>query len=351
MSASASPKDSHEGRYKLCLNIPITFEIVPMVTDPLSDVLSLLTPKTYIAGGFDCGGKWALQFEKHSGLKYFALVSGSAWLAVESGQAPIRLEAGDCVLLPNGRRFLIAQDLAFEPVGIATVPEEDWNGGIATVNGGGETTMLGGHFGFAGEHIDILLGSMPAIIRLRDEDDKAGLRWALDRMRQELFGAQPGARLVVQHLAHLMLVQALRLYLAHGVGNGVGWLFALSDERIAAAVNAIHASPGSRWTLPELAKKAGMSRSRFALRFKSISGASPIEYLTRWRMMLACHRLTSGTESVSRIAFSLGYESEAAFSTAFRRLIGCSPRRYSLHNKSLTESAHRADIRAGQGAR
>ncbi|WLS80364.1 AraC family transcriptional regulator [Erwinia pyri] len=311
-----------------------------MVADPLSDVLSLLTPKTYIAGGFDLGGKWALQFEKHSGLKYFALVSGSAWLAVDSGQDPIRLEAGDCVLLPNGRRFLIAQDLAFKPVSIATLPEEDWNGGIATVNGGGETTMLGGHFGFAGKHVDILLGSMPAIIRLRDEDDKSGLRWALGRMRQELFGAQPGARLVVQHLAHLMLVQALRLYLAHGVGSGVGWLFALSDERIAVAIGAIHASPGTRWTLPELAQKAGMSRSKFALRFKSISGASPIEYLTRWRMMIACHRLTNGTESVSRIALSLGYASEAAFSTAFRRLIGCSPRQYSLKNKLLNETAN-----------
>ncbi|PLR36538.1 AraC family transcriptional regulator [Chimaeribacter coloradensis] len=307
------------------------------MTDPLSDVLSLLKPETCIAGGFDFGGKWALQFEKHAGLKYFALVSGSAWIAVDSGQAPVRLEAGDCVLLPNGRRFLIAQDLAAVPVSITTLPEEDWNGGIATVNGGGETTMLGGHFGFAGEHINILLGSMPAIIRLRDEDDKEGLRWALERMRQELFGDQPGARLVIQHLAHLMLVQALRLYLAHGMGNGAGWLFALSDERIAAAISAIHTSPGSRWTLPALAQKAGMSRSRFALRFKSISGASPIEYLTRWRMMLACDRLTRGTESVSRIALSLGYESEAAFSTAFRRLIGCSPRRYALKKKSLAE--------------
>lgn len=224
-----------------------------MVADPLSDVLSLLTPKTYIAGGFDFGGEWALQFEKHSGLKYFALVSGSAWLAVEGEPGSIRLEAGDCVLLPNGRRFLIARDLAFAPIGVATLPEEDWNGGIATVKGGGETTMLGGHFGFAGEHVDILLGSMPSIIRLRDKAEKAGLRWALDRLRQELLGAQPGARLVVQHLAHLMLVQALRLYLSHGVGSGVGWLFALGDERIAAAIGAIHASPGARWTLSELA--------------------------------------------------------------------------------------------------
>nr|WP_284041396.1 helix-turn-helix transcriptional regulator [Halomonas olivaria] len=127
-----------------------------------------------------------------------------------------------------------------------------------------------------------------------------------------------------------MLVQALRLYLSHGVGKGVGWLFALGDQRIAAAIGAIHASPGSRWTLPKLAQEAGMSRSKFALRFKSISGTSPIEYLTRWRMMIACHRLTSSLEPISKIALSLGYESEAAFSTAFKRLIGCSPRRYSV---------------------
>lgn len=304
-----------------------------MISDPLSDILMLLTPKTYVAGGFDFGGSWALQFEKHSGLKYFAIVSGGAWLVVDGEHDPVRLEAGDCVLLPNGRRFMMAHDLASEPIGIGTLSEAEWNGGIATVNGGGETTMLGGHFGFAGEHVDILLGSMPAIIRLRDEADKAGLRWALERMRQELFGAQPGARLVVQHLAHLMLLQALRLYLAHGVGRGVGWLFALGDKKIAAAISAIHASPGNRWTLPLLAQKAGMSRSRFALRFKSLSGASPIEYLTRWRMLIACHRLTSGAEPVSRIAQSLGYESDAAFSTAFRRVMGCSPRRYALQGR------------------
>ncbi|MGE7370359.1 AraC family transcriptional regulator [Neorhizobium sp. NPDC001467] len=301
-----------------------------MVTDPLSDVLSLLTPKTYIAGGFDLGEQWALQFEKHSGLKYFALVTGSAWVAVDGDKIPIRLEAGDCILLPNGRRFLLAQDLAVDPIEVVSLREEDWNGGIATVNGGGETTMLGGHFAFAGDHVDILLGSMPTIIALRDEADKAGLRWVLDRMRQELCEAQPGTKLVVQHLAHLLLVQALRLYLSQGSRDGVGWLFALGDERIAAAITAIHLNPGSQWTLPKLARRAGMSRSKFALKFKSVSGTSPIAYLTRWRMMLACQRLTSGSEPVSRIALSLGYESEAAFSTAFKRVMNCSPRKYAL---------------------
>ncbi|MDB4945835.1 MAG: AraC family transcriptional regulator [Labilithrix sp.] len=299
-----------------------------MSPDPLSDVLSLLKPRSYVAGGFDLGGRWSIQFEKHGGVKYFAVVSGAAWLQVERGGSPLRLEAGDCVLLPNGRRFVIAKDLAFRSVPISRLPEADWNGGVATLNGGGDTVLLGGHFDFSGAHTEMLLGAMPAIVRLRDEDDKAGLRWALARMGRELAGAQPGAKLVVEHLAHLMLVQALRLYLAQGEERGVGWLFALADARIAAAVGAIHAEPGAPWTLPALAARAGMSRSKFAARFKSLSGASPMEYLTRWRMLLAGDRLTRGDEPVSAIAFSLGYASDAAFSTAFKRITGSAPRAY-----------------------
>lgn len=299
-----------------------------MSADPLSDVLSLLKPHTYVAGGFDLGGEWSIRFERHSGVKYYALVSGSAWLSVEGERDPIRLESGDCVLLPNGRRFVIAKDLAAEAVRFAELPQSEWDGGIATLNGGGDAMMLGGHFDYSGAHTAMLFGAMPPIVCLRDESDKAGLRWVLARMRQELFGSHPGAALVVQHLAHLMLVQALRLYLAHGVGRGVGWLFALGDPQIAAAICAIHADPGARWNLPALAEKAGMSRSKFAARFKMLSGSSPIDYLTRWRMLLAGERLTRRIESVSVIALSLGYESEAAFSTAFKRVMGCAPRKY-----------------------
>jgi AraC-like DNA-binding protein len=308
-----------------------------MSLDPLSDVLSLLKPHTSVAGGFDLGGDWSIQFEKHNGVKYFALVSGSAWLAVDGERDPIGLASGDCVLLPNGRRFVIARDLALETMRFAELPPSDWNGGIATVNGGGDAMMLGGHFDYSGAHTDLLFGALPAIVRLRDETDKAGLRWALERMRQELSGGQPGADLVVQHLAHLLLVQALRLYLDQGAGRGVGWLFALGDRRIAAAIGGMHADPGARWTLPALAATAGMSRSKFAARFKKLSGSSPIDYLTRWRMLLAGERLIRRGEPVSAIALSLGYDSEAAFSTAFKRVMGCAPRKYAGKADSTPE--------------
>jgi len=166
------------------------------------------------------------------------------------------------------------------------------------------------------------------VVHLREDSDKAALRWALERMRQELTEMQPGGVLVAQHLAHMMLVQALRLYLAEGVGRSVGWLFALADPQMATAIGAMHANPGARWTLPALAGRAGMSRSNFAQTFKATVGTSPIDYLTKWRMLLAGDRLTKGVEPVSVIAVSLGYDSESAFSTAFKRGMKCAPRKY-----------------------
>ena len=126
----------------------------------------------------------------------------------------------------------------------------------------------------------------------------------------------------------MMLVQALRLHLAEGASGGVGWLFALADKQMSAAISAMHDDPAHRWTLQALAERAGMSRSTFALKFKETVGASPMDYLTRWRMLLAGDRLTNSSEPISAIALSLGYESESAFSTAFKRVMGCSPRRY-----------------------
>ncbi len=299
-----------------------------MQVDPLSDVLSLLTPHTYVAGGFDLRGRWSIQFEPHTGIKCYAVLNGGCSLVLETPPQVVRLEAGDCVLLPNGRRFCLTNDLALQPTPFDKLQPVEWRGGIATLNGGGETLILGGHFAFAGAHADMLLGAMPPVAHLREDSDKIALRWALERMRLELVEARPGGVLVAQHLAHMMLVQALRLYLSDLAGRHVGWLFALADPQLAAAIGAMHAEPGTRWTLPALANKAGMSRSGFARAFKTTVGTSPIEYLTKWRMLLAGTRLADGNQPLSAIAISLGYDSESAFSTAFKRLMGCSPRKY-----------------------
>jgi AraC-like DNA-binding protein len=168
-------------------------------------------------------------------------------------------------------------------------------------------------------------------------------------MMHELREGQPGGILVAQHLAHMMLVQALRLHLVEKSRGAVGWFFALADERLSAAMGAMHGDPAQRWTLQELAERAGMSRSSFAAKFKETVGATPMEYLTRWRMLLAADRLENSDDPISVIAFSLGYESESAFSTAFKRVMGCSPRQFSRAPKPDAQSKGEEMSRANRG--
>jgi AraC-like DNA-binding protein len=155
------------------------------------------------------------------------------------------------------------------------------------------------------------------------------MQWYLERMIVVLRNPQPGGTLLSEHLAHMILIEVLRLHVADKKTEGLGWLFALADQRLCRALTAMHERPGYRWSLKELAGLAGMSRSAFALRFKEKVGTSVMEYLTRWRMLLAGDRLLSSHDSVSTIALSLSYESDSAFSFAFKREMGCSPRQYS----------------------
>jgi AraC-like DNA-binding protein len=295
--------------------------------DPLSDVLALLKPRSYVARGFDVGGDLSIQFPRHEGIKCYAMQSGQMWIVIEDLPNPVLIRAGDCFMLPSGRSFCLTTDLALPPVDYRVLITSRADGNIAVFNGGGSGAVVGGHFALSG-NARILLDQLPPIVHLRSETDKATLRWSIERMMEELRNPQPGGVLVAQQLAYMMLVQALRLHMAEGLDGGVGWLFALADKQMSAAITAIHADPAHRWTLHGLAETAGMSRSTFALRFKETVGKSPMDYLTHWRMLLAADRLAHTGDSVSAIALSLGYESESAFSTAFKRVMGNSPRRH-----------------------
>jgi AraC-like DNA-binding protein len=291
--------------------------------------LSLLKLRSYISGGFEVGGDTAIQFPKHQGIKCYAVVSGQCWLSVEGVPDAVLLTTGDCFLLPRGLPFCLATDLSLPPVDFLTFLSARGSGGAVSDNEGGGHYIVGGHFVLTGSPADILLKSLPPIVHIRRESDKAAMRWSLERMKEELRDPQPGGSLIAQQLAYMMLVQALRLHLADGTRGKVGWLFALADKQMSAAITCMHDDPGHPWTLQKLAERVGMSRSIFALRFKETVGSTPMEYLTRWRMLLAGDRLKNSDDSISIIALSLGYESESAFGKAFRRVMGCSPRQYS----------------------
>jgi AraC-like DNA-binding protein len=297
--------------------------------DPLSDVLSLLKPLSYAAGGFEVGGDTAIQWPKHPGIKCYAVLSGQCWLSVEGVPDAVLLTAGDCFLLPRGFPFCLTTDLSLTPVDFRTFLATRSTGNTVSQGKDRGHYIVGGHFVLTGSHADILLKSLPPIVHIRKESDKAAMRWSLERMKEELRDPQPGGSLIAQQLAYMMLVQALRLHLADGARGSVGWLFALADKQMSAAISCMHDDPRHPWTLQKLAQRVGMSRSIFALRFKETVGATPMEYLTRWRMLLGGDRLTNSGDSISVIALSLGYESESAFGKAFRRVMGCSPRQYS----------------------
>ena len=296
--------------------------------DPLSEVLALMKPRVYVSGGFAVLGDIAIHFPKHKGVKCYAMLAGDCWLVVEGVPEPVLLHAGDCFLLPRGLPFHLTTDLSLEPVLYSDICVRLSLRNEAPGVTEGARYIAGGHFALTGGHAEMILHSLPPIVHIRRESDKAAMRWSLERIREELRDPQPGGSLITQQLAYMMLIQALRLHLADSASAGPGWLFALSDKHMSIAITSMHDDPGYPWTLQSLAERVGMSRSVFALRFRETVGATPMEYLTRWRMLLAADRLKNSSNGLSAIAESLGYESESAFGKAFRRVMGCSPRQY-----------------------
>lgn len=296
--------------------------------DPLSEVLALLKPQSLVSGGFMVPGDMAIYFPKHQGVKCYAMLAGQCWLVVEGIPDPILLNAGDCFILPRGLPFQLTTDLSLKPVLYTDACVRHGMRSDASEVAEGARSIAGGFFRFTGGHAEMLLHSLPPVVHIRRESDKAAMRWSLERMREELSDPQPGGSLIAQQLAYMMLIQALRLYLTDAASAGHGWLSALADKHMSLAIASMHDDPGYPWTLQSLAERVGMSRSVFALRFRETVGATPMEYLTRWRMLLAADRLQNSRDGLSAIAQSLGYESESAFGKAFRRVMGCSPRQY-----------------------
>ena len=296
--------------------------------DPLSEVLSLLKLKSYLSGGFRVDDEVGFEFQRYQGIKCYSVSSGSCWLSVEDVSDAVLIKEGDCVLLPRGLPFRLATDLSLPHVRFAYERAALKPGDEVLSESGRGCSILGGHFLLTGRHSDVLLESLPSIVHLRSELDRETLRWSLDRMRRELRDPQPGESLIAQQLAYMMLVQALRLHLQEEAGRGVGWLFALADPQIRVAIKCMHDDPGHPWTLQELAERLCMSRTVFAQKFKRRVGMTSMEYLPRWRMLLAGDRLKRSDESLSEICSSLGYEAESAFGRAFRRVWGCSPREH-----------------------
>jgi AraC-like DNA-binding protein len=297
--------------------------------DPLSDLLRLLKVRSYGAAGLDAGGDWAIQIPAHDGMKVFAVVRGACCVSLRDDAAPITVRAGEC-FLTTGRPFRMGNGAAVEPANVQLLLPPIFDGRIVTHNGGGDFLAVGGFFALASDQADLLLGAVPPIISFHKGRERDTMEWCVNRLTSELRDPDAGTHFVAEQLATLMLVQALRSSMAQTSPSQVGWLTALADPKLRTAIAIMHHDPQNRWTVQSLAALAGMSRTSFALRFRAAMGIAPLDYLTRWRMLLAQDRLATGQEPTVEIALAVGYDCERSFARAFRRANGYSPRQYRL---------------------
>jgi AraC-like DNA-binding protein len=301
--------------------------------DPLSDVLTLLDIRSAESSRLECGGRWALSFEGYQHIKVGAVLAGSAWITV-AGSPPVQLITGDCYLLVGGQPYQAAGDLDTKP--------EDGHGVFRRATGKtvycgddsdspDRTIFAGGAVTFDDTTASMLLDNLPPIVRIAGDSLAARVvRPALQLLETETTAALPGADLMSVHLTQILFIQALRAHLATGqdADEVPGWLGALRDPQIREALDLMHEDPARHWTVAELATAVGLSRSTFALKFKTLVGLSPLDYLSRWRIRSAGQTLRTGNRTVASVAAEWGYASESAFSNAFKRVTGSPPARY-----------------------
>ena len=295
--------------------------------DPLSEVLSLLRLREYVSGLFVLPASGGFDFKAHNGVKCYAITSGACWLLINDGTRVLQLTNGDCILLPKGVPFSLVGcpdnlRVNFDPKIVMT----DNSNKAASRHD--DCYIVGTHFLLEEELACLFLGSLPLVVHVPASMDSEIMHWSLRRMRQEYLNPQPGSSLIGRQLAHMLFVQVLRLHLRLEAEHGRGWLFGLADSQLLNAISGIHEKPEFAWTVQGLADLSGMSRTVFAKRFNQKVGTTPMQYLTRWRMLIASERLKRSEDSVSGIALSLGYQTESAFGRTFRKVWGCSPREH-----------------------
>lgn len=309
--------------------------------DALSEVLSLLKVRSGLSSRFEGEGAWAFRFPAYQHMKFGTVLRGRLYLHMADEAEPRAIEEGDVYLLTNGQPFCSASVLGCAPGcapldGPATWQSIRGADGVVRYRGPGTVapvSLASGRFIFGNDVTRMLLGNLPALIHLRAEDVAAhALFHVLALLKLEAGEPAPGADVVKTSLATLVLVQALRAWLASGELAG-GWLKALSDPKVGAALSMMHGSPEQRWTIELLASSVGMSRTVFASRFRAMVGSAPLAYLHQWRMAIAMTALKDSEEPLVSIAERIGYLSDTAFSIAFKRTTGVSPGRYRVDQR------------------
>jgi AraC-like DNA-binding protein len=294
------------------------------MNDPLSDVITLLQPRTVLSKGISGAGCWGVRYSDFGHPSFCAVLEGSCLLAVD-GQEVITLEAGDFVLLPATPGFTMS---GFEPVKPELIDPNKASMSAAEVRHGRrggppDVRLLGGYFVFDSPDAALLVSLLPAMMHVRGAPRLAVLARLVAEEANE---RRPGRDLVLTRLVEVLLIEALRSTPDNDTPPGL--LRGMADARLAVAMRQMHGDPARPWTVAQLAKKAALSRSSFFDRFTRAVGLPPMEYLFVWRMALAKDLLRRYDVGLAEVAERVGYSSASTFSTAFSRHVGLPPGRY-----------------------
>jgi AraC-like DNA-binding protein len=301
----------------------------PPTRDALSEVLADLRLTGVSYGRCELSRPWGIEFPAQREARFHFVASGSCWLRSPSGEW-IALGPGDVVLIPHGTGHALGDAPSRRTRALEQFPLDEIGDRTFRLRAGGAgagTLLACGTVRFEQSALHPLLALMPAVLLVRRAASTDGtLPVLLDTLSDEVLGQRIGAATVMTRLADVVVARVIRAWAEERSGDdATGWLAAIRDPRIGRALAAIHRQPGHPWSIEGLAEVAATSRSGFSERFTALMGMSPGRYLSRWRMHLASSWLRDQRLGVAEVARRLGYDSEAAFSRAFKRSVGTPP--------------------------
>ena len=313
--------------------------------DPITDIFRTMHVNAFGLHRLEATAPWGVRQENENqgtatrshkekaptDAAHFAMLSrGNCWLSVEGISEPIPLTGGDCFLLAPGTSIVLRDSPRTRPQWTFREIGSGVHGNVAQCGGGGApTTIVCGSLSFDRGGLKPITHFLPKFILIKaDQARTLALHTTMQALASEMAEQAPGSGIVASRLAEVLFIQILRAYIASEPERNRGWLRAVFDPQIGTALTAFHNRVGAPWTVESLSEAAGVSRSAFAVRFKELLGQTPLEYVTEWRMQKAMHLLEQRDKKLIDVARSVGYESDAAFSKAFKRVVGANTGEY-----------------------
>lgn len=333
--------------------------------DPLSDVLRSVRLRGSVFFYVSCRDQWSV-YAPHASeiapvimpgaehlIEYHLVVKGEGWVAVD-GEKPMRVHEGDIVMLPHGDAHVVSS-----APGLAPAAEGDWlfrmgddpkpipltytgsmfESGKQLPTHNASTIMVCGFIACDLRPFNPLIESLPRLLRLSADVVGAWVAPMLEHAAWESKERRAGAAAMLQRVSEMVFVDGARRYLDSLPEESRGWLGALRDRQVGKTIALMHGSPGEAWTLEELGRRIGLSRSALHDRFVALTGMAPMQYLSHWRMQCGARLLREGHATVASVALDVGYESEAAFSRAFKRATGFPPATWRRHQVQAANAA------------